>query len=132
MTYIPACPLRRGADLTSGRRLENQDDEHVLISRMFEGRGGVAYVKKVNRWNVLDGGREVFSKHGEPPQASVGFLLNEVSETQFREHCKFNRLVRRGPQDIIGLQPNAFTYFHIIVRGVPCDSSEYYQCAYLV
>lgn len=99
---------------------------------MFEGRGGVAYVKKVNRWNVLEGGREIFDRHGEALPSSVGFLLNDISEAQFREHCKLNRLVRRGVQDIIGLQPNAFTYFHIIVRSSHCQPEEYYQCAYLV
>lgn len=57
MSYIPACSLPRGADLTSGRRLDNQDDEYVLISRMFENRGGVTYIKKVNRWNILENGR---------------------------------------------------------------------------
>jgi hypothetical protein len=57
MSYIPAASILQGADLTSGRRLDPNDDEFVLISRMFEGRGGVIYVKKVNRWCVMESGR---------------------------------------------------------------------------
>lgn len=65
MSYVPASPITLGADLTSGRRLDPSDDEFILISRMFEGRGGVKYVKKVNRWCVMESGREVFPKYGE-------------------------------------------------------------------
>jgi hypothetical protein len=57
MSYIPASSLPLAADLTSGRRLDAQDDEFVLISRMFQNRGGVIYVKKVNRWNIIEDGR---------------------------------------------------------------------------
>jgi hypothetical protein len=53
LSYVPAVQLRRGADLTSGKRLETSDDEHVIISKMFENRGGAIYVKKINRWNIL-------------------------------------------------------------------------------
>lgn len=84
MSYIPACPIPHGADLTSGRRLDPSDDEYILIAHMFEGRGGVIYVKKVNRWCVKESGRELFPKYGENSVSSMGFLLNDLSEAQFR------------------------------------------------
>jgi hypothetical protein len=57
MSYVPSSTLLAGGDFTSGRRLDNQDDEHILIAQMFKERGGVSYVKKINRWNVLEGTR---------------------------------------------------------------------------
>jgi hypothetical protein len=64
----------------------------------------------------MESGREVFPKYGESSVSSMGFLLNDLSEAQFREHCRLNKLLKRGNQDITGLQPNAFSYFHLLVR----------------
>jgi hypothetical protein len=53
MSYIPSSTLLLGADYTSGRRLDCEDDEYILFDKMFSNRGGVAYVKKISKWIIL-------------------------------------------------------------------------------
>jgi len=52
MSYIPAHPILKGGPRITARRLEQEDDDYLLISRMFLSRGGVVYIKKVSNWLV--------------------------------------------------------------------------------
>lgn len=62
----------------------------------------------------------------------MGFLLNEINEKSFKELCRYGKLIRRSEHDILGLQPNVFSCYHVIVRyGLQKMESEY-AAAYLI
>lgn len=54
MSYVPSRPLFRDSNKVSSNRLEEDDDEYLLISNMFSSRGGVAYIKKVMAWKLRE------------------------------------------------------------------------------
>lgn len=81
MSYVPCYPIVRGGTKVSSRRLEEEDQDFLLISKMFFSRGGVVYVKKIVTWVVEEGEKEIYGRHcGAVEGSSMGFLLNEVSE----------------------------------------------------
>jgi hypothetical protein len=116
MSYVPAATLLVGAGNVSGKRLEADDDEFLLIERMFQFKGGIVYLKKINLWALSEAGENIFSKSIGSIKSTLGFLLKNIGEEEFRSLCKFTRLIARGEKDIIGLQPDAFSHFHAIVR----------------
>lgn len=52
MSYIPTKPVARRQGRVVGFRLDEEDDDFVLIDRMFLNRGGVAYIKKIMIWRL--------------------------------------------------------------------------------
>ena len=50
MTYIPAHPILKNAPKITSKRLDQEDDDYLLISKMFLNRGGVVYIKKITNW----------------------------------------------------------------------------------
>ncbi len=73
-------------------------------------------MKKISLWAISEGGENIFGKSAGNIKSALGFLLKNIGEEEFRSLCKFNKLISRGEKDIIGLQPDAFSHFHAIVR----------------
>jgi len=46
--------------------------------------------------------------------------------------CRFNRPVGKNGRDILGMQPNVFSCFHVLVRVNPYDREGCYNAAYLI
>jgi hypothetical protein len=49
----------------------------------------------------------------------MAFVLNELNEKGFKELCKYTKLIARSSRDIVGMQPNVFSCYHIIARINP-------------
>jgi hypothetical protein len=80
MSYVPAASLIVGASDVVGKRLEADDDEFLLIERMFQYKGGIVYLKKINLWTITEAGENIFSKNKANLNSSLGFLLKNISE----------------------------------------------------
>jgi hypothetical protein len=80
MSYVPAVPILAGASDISGKRLEPDDDEFLLIERMFQNKGGIIYLKKINLWSTHEAGESIFSKSTATLKSSLGFLLKNIGE----------------------------------------------------
>ena len=80
MSYVPAAPMLSGAGNVCGKRLEADDDEFLLIDRMFQFKGGIVYLKKISLWAISEGGENIFSKSTRNQQPTLGFLLKNVGE----------------------------------------------------
>lgn len=80
MSYVPAVTLLVGASNVSGKRLETDDDEFLLIERMFQFKGGIVYLKKINLWAISEGGENIFNKSTTNLKSTLGFLLKNISE----------------------------------------------------
>ncbi len=52
MSYIPASPVLSKSIKITSRRLDEEDDDFILISKMFMNRGGVVYLKKIVNWII--------------------------------------------------------------------------------
>ena len=133
LSYFPCHRIHHGSPNVTSKRLDTEDEDHRILSEMFEDRGGLIYAKKICKWSLLEGGEEVYPLHGNSfKQGQMGFLMREVDEDVFREMCKFNRLVVRKEKDIISEQPNVFACFHTVVRHTPLTPTAEYPCAYLL
>ena len=132
MSYIPAYPILKKAPKITSRRLQQDDDDYLLISKMFESRGGVVYIKKLTNWLLEENEEEVFGRYGAKYQPHMGFLLNQMGEKQFRQLCKYSKPIGQNMRDIIGMQPNVFSCFHVLVRVNPYCKDTFYHAAYLI
>ena len=63
MSYIPCYPILHDSPKITSRRLDQEDDDYLLISRMFLSRGGIVYLKKITSWILQENGESLFKRH---------------------------------------------------------------------
>ena len=52
MSYVPFYPVLNKSSRITSKRLDEEDDDFILISKMFMNRGGVVYLKKITNWII--------------------------------------------------------------------------------